>query len=221
MSIEMQRPVSQKTPVSSGSAITFLVLASAMLIGSTGGILIADRQASVGRKVTAAAKSTGLSTSQPSKDGSALSKPEGLAPEGSKEKTSAEKPSPEAQKSVPLSIGTIHYSEKPDSASVAVELGPTVLVGTDKAHDPERIYFDLRDSHRPEGPVDGFRATKAVRTNGTLVGRVLVSEWESGAIRIVLDLKLPCDYTYEITSGPSPRLVVRVQPRTPGEIVSD
>jgi hypothetical protein len=50
---------------------------------------------------------------------------------------------------------------------------------------------------------------------------VRVSEWESDAIRIVLDLKLPCDDTYEITSGPSARLVVRVQPRTPGEFVSD
>jgi hypothetical protein len=215
MSIEMQRPVPQKTATSSGSAVTFLVLASAMLLGSTGGILIADRQASVGQKMTTAPKPIGTSMSQPSKNGSEVSKPE-----GSKESKLASKPSTEALRSIPFSAGTIHYSEQPDSANVDIELGHAVLVGTDKAHDPERIYFDLRDSQRADDPVDGFRAMKAVRTNGTLVGRVRVSERGSGTIRIVLDVKRPCDYKYEITSGPSPRLVVRLQPGTPGEIAS-
>jgi len=47
-----------------------------------------------------------------------------------------------------------------------------------------------------------------------------VSEWESGTVRIVLDGKRLCDFTYEIASGASPRLDVKLQPRVPGETAS-
>jgi hypothetical protein len=207
MSTHTQRSIPPRAAAPSDSRVTFLVLVSAMLIGMTGGLLVADREASVGRKETPAAKSLWPSTSQPSKDG-----PAATESEASNQKEPAKEPSPEVLKSEPLSVGAIDYSEQPDSASVSIELGPSLLVGTDKAHSPERIYFDLRDSHRPGAPAEGFREMKSVRTNGTLVGRVRVSEWESGAARIVLDVKRSCDYTYEITSGPSPRLVVRLQP---------
>ncbi len=216
MSTETQKPIPPKAAAPSDSRVTFLVLVSAMLIGMTGGLLVADRDASVGRKATAATKSIGGPAGQPSKDDSAAIKPVGASG-----KEPAKEPTLAPPKSVSPAIGTVSYSEQTDSASVSIALGPTALVGTDKAHNPERIYFDLRDSHRPEAPVEGFRAMKAARTDGTLVGRVRVAEWESGAIRIVLDLKRPCEYKYEITSGPSPRLVVRLEPRTTREIVAN
>jgi hypothetical protein len=216
MSTEIQKSTPPKAAAPSDSRATFLVLVSAMLIGMTGGLLVADREASVGRNATAATKSVGGPAGQPSKDDSAASKSA-----DANEKEPAKEPAPAPPKSVSPAVETVNYSEQTDSASVSIALGSVALVGTDKAHNPERIYFDLRDSHRLEAPVDGFRAMKAVRTDGTLVGRVRVAKWESGAIRIVLDLKRPCEYKYEITSEPYPRLVVRLQPRTTGEIVAN
>lgn len=212
----MQYPIESKAPTSSSSGVTFIVLTCAMLVGSSAGVLIADREASVARNVAAAAKAVGSLAGQPSKSNPADGKAQ-----GSKATKSTAKSSAETQPSAPMSVGDIHYSEQPDSASLDIELGPAVLVGTDKAHNPERIYFDLRDSQRPESSADGLKARKAVRTDGTLIHRVRVSEWESGAIRVVLDVKRPCDYTYEVAPGPSPRLVVKVQPRTAGEFVSN
>jgi hypothetical protein len=220
VSIETQRPVQKKAPGSSDPTITLIVFVCAILIGSSSGILIADREDLLGQKVRAAAQSVGRLTSLPSKSDPGAGKSGSRAPETAKESKPAARPSNKALQSEASPLGDIHYSEQPDSASVDVEMESAVLVRTEKVHSPERIYFDLRDSRQQEGPMDNLRTKRAVPTNGTLVARVRVSEWESGGVRLVLDLERPCDYTYELSPGPSSRLLVKLQARTPGDISS-
>ena len=162
VSIETQRPVQQKAPASSDPTITVIVFVCAILIGSSSGILIADREGSLGQKVKAAAQSVGRLTSLPSKSDPGAGKSGSRAPETSKESKPAARPSNKALQSEASSLGDIHYSEQPDSASVDVEMESAVLVRTEKVHSPERIYFDLRDSRQQEGPMDKFRTKRAV-----------------------------------------------------------
>ena len=221
MNIQMQRPVPQKAPVPSNAAVTVLVLVCATLIGSSAGVLIAERDGSLGEKVTAAAQTIARLASQSVKIDSAATKPADPAPEAPTKVEPAAKASNKAAPSGISALGSIRHSEHADSASVDVELGTTVLVRANKVQNPERIFFDLRDSRRPAGPRDRLKTQKSIQTNGTLVARVRMSEWESGAVRLVLDLKRPCDYEYELAPGPSSHLLVKLRASTLGDISSN
>jgi hypothetical protein len=175
---EVKDVVQQKAPSHSDPTVAFLVLSCAVLIGASAGLLVAERDASSGRKAAAMPTPGTLPADQPS------------------------------------NLGAIHCSEDSDAATVVVELGAMVLVRTAKTHYPERVYFELRDSRRPDSKKDKFRARKTLRNDGNLVTRVRASESESGAVRLVLDLKHRCDYTYELTPLPSSHLLVRLQARS-------
>lgn len=178
MGSEVQELVQQNSPSKSDPTVALLVLSCAVLIGASAGLLVAERDASSGRKAAAMPTPGTLPADQPS------------------------------------NLGAIHCSEESDAATVVVELGAMVLVRTANTHYPERVYFELRDSQRPDSKKGKFRAKKTLRNDGNLVTRVRASEWESGAVRLVLDLKHRCDYVYELTPLPSSHLLVKLQARS-------
>ena len=203
----------QKSPSHSDPTVAFLVLSCAVLIGASAGLLVAERDASSGKKAVVTAAAVSFPADQQMKaDATATRKGSRGTGDPAKVSTPANlsnlNPYPTT-----ASLGAIHCSEESDAATVVVELGAMVLVRTAKSHYPERIYFDLRDSRRPDSKMDKFRAKRTLRTDGNLVTRVRASEWESGAVRLVLDLKHSCDYTYELTPLPSSHLLVKLQAR--------
>jgi N-acetylmuramoyl-L-alanine amidase len=88
---------------------------------------------------------------------------------------------------------------------VAIEVDGTFTYTSDRAHTPERIFFDL-DGAVPG--VDGHRAfSKDI--NDKLVKRVRVGLTKPGVTRIVLDLEGASDFTVSQLSNPD-RLIVEL-----------
>jgi hypothetical protein len=209
MSIATQDPIQPKTLTSSDRMVTLVVVVCAMLIGSSAGILVADRDILGGSRPAAAAKSIVPAASQAS-----------TSPSVAKPAANSRETKPAAAKSMQIlqpltsSLQTVDSSDQSESASFDLELGTAFVVRADKVHDPERIYFDLRDSDRAEGTMDQLAARAAVQIRGNLVAGVRASEWKSGAARLVLDLTRPCDYTYKLS--PSSHLLISLKARTPG-----
>jgi hypothetical protein len=110
------------------------------------------------------------------------------------------------------SIGAISYSAQLDSSQIAFELKDAVLVRTEKLSSPDRIYFDLQDKHQESRMLGQLKEQKEVEIDGRLVSKVRISNWDSGATRIVLDLMRSCDFTYQTPADSPSRLIVRLQP---------
>lgn len=81
----------------------------------------------------------------------------------------------------------------------------------ERAHNPERIFFDVLRS-RPH--IEGRRLYSR-NVDDRLVQRVRVAETQAGVTRIVLDLENAADYSVERLSNPD-RLVVELRPRNAG-----
>ena len=187
-----------------------IVVAFAILLGASAGMLIAERDGHVGERTTASVLSPSNLTGQLASGAAGTAKASTSTPSKTKVAATAVTSAPKTRTSGIASIGSINCSEKQDATVVDIELPSAVLVRAGQIKNPQRIYFDLRDSQRPEGSTEGLKAKKAVRTDGKLVSGIRVSEFESGAIRAVLDLKRPCEYKYNLSSEPSPRLTVTV-----------
>ena len=210
VSVETNYPAAQQVPASSEVGVTLIVISCAILLGASAGILIAERDGHVGERTTVAEPSANRLTVQPASSALAAGKASASAPGGAKAAAHAVISAGKTRRSGTPSIGAINCSEAGDSTIVDIELGSAVLIRTEQIDNPQRIYFDFRDSQRTQGSMEALKARKAVRSDGTLIAGIRVSEFESGAIRAVLDLKRPCQYKYNLSSEPSPRLTVTV-----------
>ncbi len=209
----MQETVAKEAPASRNNAVAWIVLLAASLIGASTGILIADRASFVGLKESLAAEFAENLTSHFANTDSEVLKQAGLLPRPPQAAKSKERQ--EVRVTLPglSSIGAIRYSNQRDSANVVIDLGTAVLVGTAQLRKPDRICLDLRDSRQPRGKMGQLKAQKAIKISGQLLAGVRVSQWQSGAMRVVLDLVRSCDYTCQLMPGPSSRLIVALQAR--------
>jgi len=129
----------------------------------------------------------------------------------------------EAPDAIPTGLSPIvdiYHSPKLDSARMAFDLEAVDLVRTGKLSSPDRIYFDLQDRSREQGPLRRLKTQEAVRIAGDLLTGVRISQRKSGAVRIVLDLKRPCDFTYQTSPGPPSRLMVEIRRHRTGASAS-
>lgn len=110
------------------------------------------------------------------------------------------------------SVGTIHYSPQEDSTQMIFDLKDMELIQTGKLSGPHRVYVDLQDIQWEQDSFRGIKTLKALDINGDLVNRVRIKKRESGVMRIVLDLKRCCDFTYKIPQESPSRLIVHLQP---------
>lgn len=109
-------------------------------------------------------------------------------------------------------MGTIEYSPQLDSASLTFDLEGEDLIQTGKLSGPDRIYVDLQDHRMEPGTPQLLKAQKKIGIDGDLVTGVRIAQWDTGAMRIVLDLKHPCSFTYRISPGPHSRLIIELRP---------
>jgi hypothetical protein len=94
------------------------------------------------------------------------------------------------------------------------------LVGTGTLDNPDRIYVDLQESGQVRSTVGQLKARKAVKIDGDPVTGVRITQWESGAMRIVLDLSHSCHFRYQILPGSPSRLIVELRPHKAGSSAS-
>src|ERR1017187_7279172 len=90
---------------------------------------------------------------------------------------------------------------------VAIEVDGEVEFRAERAHKPERIFFDVERS-RPR--INGHRFYSA-NVADKLVKKVRVAETQTGVTRVVLDLQSNADYSATQLSNPD-RLVVELRP---------
>jgi N-acetylmuramoyl-L-alanine amidase len=95
-----------------------------------------------------------------------------------------------------------------DVTRVIIETSGPVEYKSDRAQNPERLFFDLQQA----SPWIARKRMASVQVGGGLVQRVRVAETSPGTTRIVFDLTGPADF--EITKLVEPdRMVVEVRPK--------
>ncbi|HLY19479.1 MAG TPA: N-acetylmuramoyl-L-alanine amidase [Bryobacteraceae bacterium] len=95
-----------------------------------------------------------------------------------------------------------------DTTRVVIEVTGEFTFHAERAHDPERIFFDVLHS-RPQ--IDN-RRFYAKTVDDTLVKKIRVAEPTEGVTRVVLDLQSNAEYTVDQLSNPD-RLVIELRPK--------
>ncbi|MGA3042395.1 MAG: N-acetylmuramoyl-L-alanine amidase [Bryobacteraceae bacterium] len=96
-----------------------------------------------------------------------------------------------------------------DVTRVVIEVDGEFEFNAERAHNPERIFFDV-DGSRPH--INGHRFYSA-NVEDKLVKKVRVAETQVGVTRVVLDLQSNADYSATQLSNPD-RLVVELRRKT-------
>jgi N-acetylmuramoyl-L-alanine amidase len=94
-----------------------------------------------------------------------------------------------------------------EATRVVIEVSGEFEFHAERAHNPERIFFDVKSS-RPH--IEGHRFYSA-NVADHLVKKVRVAETQTGVTRVVLDLQGAADYSATQLSNPD-RLVVELRP---------
>jgi N-acetylmuramoyl-L-alanine amidase len=109
-----------------------------------------------------------------------------------------------------LQVSAVRCWSLSEATRVVIAVSGEFEYHSERAHDPERVFFDILRS-RPR--IDGRRAYSA-NVSDKLVKRVRVAETLPGVTRVVLDLGNSADYTATQLSNPD-RLVIEL--RTAGQ----
>ena len=199
-SIQEQDFDGPKSRASVKTAPVVMVVLAATMIGSSFGVIIADRDALPLLENNLAARLAGVR-------GYLLATPDAASPK------------PETPNVIPTGISSvvaIQYSSKPDSTHMAFDLQATDMVRMGELSNPDRIYFDLQDRSRKQSTLKRLNMQKTISIDGNLLTGVRIAQRKQGVTRIVLDLRCSCEFTYQTSPGPPSRLIVEIRPRLTG-----
>jgi len=105
-----------------------------------------------------------------------------------------------------LQVSAVRFWSLSEATRVVIAVSGEFEYHSERAHDPERVFFDILRS-RPR--IDG-RRTYSADVRDKLVKRVRVAETLPGVTRVVLDLGNSADYTATQLSNPD-RLVIELR----------
>ena len=114
-----------------------------------------------------------------------------------------------------LQVSAVRFWSLSEATRVVIEVSGEFEYHSERAHDPERVFFDILRS-RPR--IEGRRIYSADVTD-KLVKRVRVAETLPGVTRVVLDLGNAADYTAIQLSNPD-RLVIELRTAAPAAPVA-
>jgi N-acetylmuramoyl-L-alanine amidase len=98
-----------------------------------------------------------------------------------------------------------------ESTRVVIETSDEFSFEADRAHDPERLFFNIHGAR-----VRALRRGEpAYPVRDALVHRIRMGEWRPGVARVVFDLASPAEYTASRLSNPD-RLIIEL--RTAGSL---
>jgi N-acetylmuramoyl-L-alanine amidase len=95
-----------------------------------------------------------------------------------------------------------------ETTRVIIEVSGNFDFHSERAHDPERIFFDISRSH----PRIAGKRFYSKNWDDKLVKKIRVAETKTGVTRVVLDLQGASDYTTDQLSNPD-RLVIELRPK--------
>jgi len=197
----------RESPARRSSAPILMIMFGCIVIGSFAGLMIADPDAlSVLKTKTAGLIST---------DNGNLFAGIKAAISGTKDQSAAESNAQTASGTISTgvsSVGTIHYSPRTESTQLTFDLEDMGLIRTGKLRNPNRVYIDLKDNGQGQDSLTELETQREFGIDDGLVTRVRMVKRKSGVMRIVLDLKQLCDFTYMIPHETPSRLIVQLRP---------
>ena len=101
-------------------------------------------------------------------------------------------------------ITSIRHSSNPDTSRVIIGLEKGVKFDAQRIENPDRIFFDLRDTTLPPSLVG-----KTFDVDDSLLKKIRVAQFQPGKSRIVLEVADRCVYTTSLLDDP-PRLVIDI-----------
>jgi N-acetylmuramoyl-L-alanine amidase len=109
-----------------------------------------------------------------------------------------------------IQVTDLRAFSHPGSTRVVIETSGPAEFHADRAHDPDRLYFDILRAR----PWIGHRRVATREIGDTLVKRVRVAETTPGTTRIVFDLVGQAQYTVSRLDTPD-RIVIELTSTTP------
>jgi N-acetylmuramoyl-L-alanine amidase len=109
-------------------------------------------------------------------------------------------------KPAPHSVTAVRHSSLGSVTRIAVEVSGEFEYRSDQLHDPERVYYDIRDSR----PKFDNKRLYTEDLDDPLVKRIRVAETAPGVTRVVLDLNGTVEVTASVLSSPD-RLIIELR----------
>jgi N-acetylmuramoyl-L-alanine amidase len=107
-----------------------------------------------------------------------------------------------------LSVSAVRHWVTTDSVRIAVEVSGDFEFRSDRLHSPERIYFDIKNSHADFDSHSFF----STEVKSPLVRKIRVAEPSHNVTRVVLDVAGSVDITSTRLKNPS-RLMIELRPQ--------
>jgi len=111
----------------------------------------------------------------------------------------------------PAQLLAVRSWSKPEETTIALFLQAPARWESGMAKDPERIYFDLENTQLAPEMLGKSREGLAVQVNDGLVNRVRVGMREGSAVRIVIDLAAPAEYSAVPSTTEPYRLMIAIR----------
>jgi N-acetylmuramoyl-L-alanine amidase len=111
----------------------------------------------------------------------------------------------------PSQLLAIRSWSKPEGTTLALFLGAPARWESGMLKEPERIYFDLENTQLAGDLLGKSREGLAIQVNDGLVNRVRVGLRETSAVRIVIDLAAPAQYSAVLSPTEPYRLMIVIR----------
>ncbi len=111
----------------------------------------------------------------------------------------------------PSQLLAIRSWSKPEGTTIALFLEAPARWEAGRLKSPERIYFDLENTQLAGDMLGKSREGLAIPVNDGLVNRVRVGMREAAAVRIVIDLATPAEYSAVLSSAEPYRLMIVIR----------
>ncbi len=111
----------------------------------------------------------------------------------------------------PSQLLAIRSWSKPEGTTIALFLEAPAGWEAGVLKDPERIYFDLENTQLAGDMLGKSREGLAIQVNDGLVNRVRVGMREAAAVRIVIDLAAPAEYSAVLSPTQPYRLMIVIR----------
>jgi len=111
----------------------------------------------------------------------------------------------------PSQLLSIRSWSKPEGTTVALFLQAPARWESGMLKDPERIYFDLENTQLGGDLLGKTREGRAIQVDDAVVKRVRLGPRESSAVRIVIDLAAPAEYSAVLSPTEPYRLMIVIR----------
>ena len=111
----------------------------------------------------------------------------------------------------PSRLLSIRSWSKPEGTTIALFLEGPARWQSGLLHGPERIYFDLENTQLAAEMLGKSREGLAIQVNDALVSRVRVGLREPSAVRVVIDLAAPAEYSAVLSPTEPYRLMIVIR----------